>query len=555
MRLESASVSSHRSFESPVRLREVRLVSGLVLGAFLVTHFSNHALGLVSLEAMESGRRFFNLLWRNPVGTGLLYGALLVHFALALQAIYRRRTLRMPMREAAQLAFGLALPFLLIPHVVTTRIELGVMGHDSDYSEVLRTLWIVAPELGARQAATLLIAWLHFCLGMYFWLRSKPLYRRFGLALYTGALLIPVLALLGFAEAGEEIARLPPGPAEAPPAEILAKIKFGLFVAFGAAIGGAFAARATRIAWNWSTRLRITYPGGRVVTVPFGFSVLEASRTTGIPHASICGGRGRCSTCRIRVLEGHDRQPPPSPQEAATLRRIKAEPQIRLACQLRPSHDLTVVPLVSQSVVERRGIGGRADRSHERDIAVLFCDLRGFTALTEKRLPFDTVFLLNRYFDVVGQAVEQSGGHMDKFVGDGALALFGLETDAATACHQALRAAARIGDGVAQLNSDYASELHSPLQIAMSLHAGPAVVGRMGYGDAMTLTAIGDTVNAGSRLEGLAKELDAELVISEDLARLAGVAVSAFDQRTLALRGRTQPITVWIVRNVADLEG
>ena len=169
---------------------------------------------------------------------------------------------------------------------------------------------------------------------------------------------------------------------------------------------------------------------------------------------------------------------------------------------------------------------------------MLFCDLRGFTALTEKRLPFDTVFLLNRYFDVVGHAVEQSGGHMDKFVGDGALALFGLETDAATACHQALRAAARIRDGVAQLNSDYASELHSPLQIAISLHAGPAVVGRMGYGDAMTLTAIGDTVNAGSRLEGLAKELDAELVVSDDLARLAGVDVSAFEHRTLALRGR-----------------
>ena len=80
--------------------REIRLVSGLVLATFLLTHFSNHALGLVSIEAMEAGRAWFNRLWRNPVGTVLLYGSVLVHFLLALQALYRRRTLRMPVREA-----------------------------------------------------------------------------------------------------------------------------------------------------------------------------------------------------------------------------------------------------------------------------------------------------------------------------------------------------------------------------------------------------------------------------------------------------------------------
>src|SRR4028119_228910 len=113
--------------ERPVRLREVRLASGLVLGAFLLTHFGNHALGLVSVEAMEAGRRSFNLLWRHPVGTILLYGSLLLHFLLALQALYRRRTLRMPVREAMQLALGLSLPFLLVAHV--TGPPLGFPPH------------------------------------------------------------------------------------------------------------------------------------------------------------------------------------------------------------------------------------------------------------------------------------------------------------------------------------------------------------------------------------------------------------------------------------------
>ncbi|HEX2553398.1 MAG TPA: adenylate/guanylate cyclase domain-containing protein [Microvirga sp.] len=541
-----------RPFERPVRLREVRLVSGLVLAAFLLTHFANHALGLVSLEAMEAGRGWFNRVWRNPAGTVLLYGAALTHFVLALAAIYRRRTLRMPAREAAQLAFGIALPFLLIPHVAGTRIEYALTGQDTGYPEMVHGLWIAAPENGLRQTVALVLAWLHGCLGLYFWLRPKPWFGRWSLVLYTAALLVPLLALLGFAEAGEEMARLgsPPEP-EAPP-PILADIRTALYLGAAGLVAAAFAARALRVSWNWSTRLRVTYPGGRVVTVPRGFSVLEASRSAGIPHNAICGGRGRCSTCRVRVTEGLERQPPPSAQERATLQRIKAGPNVRLACQFRPVQDLAVVPVLSRSL-DRPLAGERAIRGQEREIAVLFCDLRGFTSLSEKRLPFDTVFILNRYFEAVGEAVEEASGHMDKFIGDGALALFGLAADPRTAARQAVDAALRIRAGVDQLNATYASELDRPLQIAISLHAGPAVVGEMGYGAAMSLTAVGDTINTASRLEGLAKDLDAELVVSEDLARLAGLDLAGLDRQTLAVRGRSEPVGAWVFPEVRAL--
>lgn len=537
-------------FESPVRLREVRLVSGLVLGAFLLTHFGNHALGLISVESMETGRRWFNTLWRNPAGTFLLYGSLLAHFVLALQALYRRRTLRMPFREAAQLGFGLALPFLLIPHVTGTRIELALTGREAGYPEVIRGLW-VAPENGVRQAVALLVAWLHGCLGIYFWLRSRTWFPRLALLLYTGALLVPLLALLGFAAAGKIIAADPQRFAEPalPAPEILQKIRTGLYVAFAALIGAALAARALRISRNWSKRLRVSYPGERVVTVPRGFTVLEASRAAGIPHASVCGGRGRCSTCRIRVVEGLDGQPPPTPQERATLARAKAGANVRLACQLRPIHDLTVVPVLSASggPVSNLAWSSRAARGQEREIAVLFCDLRGFTNFAEKRLPFDTVFILNRYFEVVGHAIEEAGGHVDKFVGDGVLALFGLSTTPDEASRQAVEAALLIRRGIAALNETIASELDRPLQVAMSLHAGPAIVGEMGYGQATSLTAVGDTLNAASRLEGLAKDVDAELVISDDVVERAGLDLGGHDRQTLTVRGRSTPITAWII--------
>ncbi|MEZ0170797.1 adenylate/guanylate cyclase domain-containing protein [Microvirga sp. TS319] len=545
-------------FESPVRLREVRLASGLVLGAFLVTHFGNHALGLVSIGAMEEARGWFNVVWRNPVGTVLLYGALLLHFLLALQALYRRRTLRMPVREAAQLTLGLVLPFLLVAHVAGTRIELALTGREVGYPEVIRNLWIRAPEIGIRQGIALVIAWLHGCLGVYFWLRPKPWFSRYALGLYTGAIIVPLLALLGFAEAGKAIADNPdllnaPEPASAP--AILSDIRNGLYLAFATLIGTALAARAIRVSRNWSRRIRITYPGGRTVSVPRGFSVLEASRLAGIPHPSVCGGRGRCSTCRVRVLDGLEGQPGPTAPERTTLTRIKAGPNVRLACQFRPDRDLSVVPVLSAARTRLTVPAGnsRAARGQEREIAVLFCDLRGFTSLTERRLPFDTVFILNRYFEVVGHAVEETGGYLDKFVGDGALALFGLATDPEEASRQAVGAALRISQGVADLNAAYGSEFDQPLRIVISLHVGPAIVGEMGYGRATNLTAVGDTLNAASRLEALAKELDAELVVSDELARQAQLDLAGCRRQTLAMRGRTAPLDVWVIPDARAL--
>ncbi len=555
---EQAGAVPGPSVSTPsIGIRELRLVSGLVLGCFLTTHFLNHALGLVSLSAMESGRGWFNLLWRSMPGTILLYGAILIHFALALLALYRRRTLRMPAREAFQLGFGLLLPFLLIPHVTGTRIVLAVWGIDFDYARVMQNI-SASPDGMTRQTAALLIAWVHFGLGIHFWLRARPWYPRVALLLYSAALLVPVFALLGLAEAGKDLGEAaaasgPPVPVPDP--ATLGQIRNGLYLTFAGLIAATLAARALRASHVFATRIDVTYPNGQMVSVPRGHSVLEASRIGGIPHMSVCGGRGRCSTCRLRVLQGLEKQPPPSAQERATLKRIKATPNVRLACQLRPADHLSVAPLL---VLDERKSSAQFGRSlaqggRECEIAVLFCDLRGFTSLAEHRLPYDTVFILNRFFDVVGHAVEESGGHVDKFIGDGALALFGLDGDEGSAARQALAAARLIGKGVAGLNASLGSELERPLRIAMGLHAGHAIVGEMGYGKATTLTAIGDSLNTASRLEGFAKESDAEVVVSDDLMRRAGFAVPGAERQTVMVRGRSTPIVTWIIRDAASI--
>ena len=362
----------------------------------------------------------------------------------------------------------------------------------------------------------------------------------------------PLLALLGFAEAGKQLAASPESQAGPRAQAWLSRFEVtaALDGVFAAAILAVLAARLYRTWALRHTRIRISYADGRVVTVVAGSSVLEASRLGQIPHVSMCGGRGRCSTCRVRVLSDPNLQPKPSSQERTTLARFDATPDIRLACQLRPTHDITVFPVFASTPAGRSAPGGGrpSAASHEREIAILFCDLRGFTRRAEQSLPFDTVFVLNRYFEVVGQAVGNAGGYLDKFIGDGALALFGLNSPADIACRQALDAAGKIARGMEGLNAQLKREQTEPLRIAMGLHVGPAIVGDMGYGQAVGLTAIGDGINVASRLEGAAKEFDVEAVISSDLARKAGVDVGAFEQRRIYVRGRRAPVEALTVK-------
>src|SRR5688572_20365331 len=122
-------------------MRLLRLVTGLVVAAFVVGHFLNHALGVVSIEAMDRVRVALAFWWRSPVGAILLYGSLLTHFVLALISLYRRSTLRMPLWEAAQLVLGLAILPLLIVHVVRTRLTWTLLGHNGDYERIVGLLW------------------------------------------------------------------------------------------------------------------------------------------------------------------------------------------------------------------------------------------------------------------------------------------------------------------------------------------------------------------------------------------------------------------------------
>lgn len=149
----------------------LRLYSGLVLLFYVVGHLLNHALGLVSLEAMEAATAITIEPWRTAPGTVLLGGAALVHVATGLWSLYARRSLRLPAWQLAQTALGLLIPVLLVGHVLGTRMLVEVFDVDQGYALELFFLWAAYPFLGFMQTVTLLVVWVHACVGIHMWLR------------------------------------------------------------------------------------------------------------------------------------------------------------------------------------------------------------------------------------------------------------------------------------------------------------------------------------------------------------------------------------------------
>lgn len=547
-----------------------KLASGLVLFTFLATHLINHMLGIVSLQAIDAGSTVFKFIWRSWPGTVLLYTAAVLHPLLALFSWLRRGHYRgIPWQGWVQLALGICVPPLVIDHVIGTRGLHEALGLNDSYAYVLIVQFVQEPLIGLRQNILIMIAWGHGCIGVYYWLRLKNLSERIWPFFFAFALLLPMLATMGYLSAGRAVLLAMQQP------EWMESFRAGLNwpgpvandfgmrsvdLAYQSMIGVLCAALGIRLVGALLRRRRgivtISYPDGRKFRGQAGsLTVLEASRAIGYPHASVCGGQGRCSTCRVRLSgEGVEGLPPPDAAEQKVLDRIKAPPGVRLACQIRPQDDLAVLPLLPAGVPTRVVYGANSyAQGSERRIAILFADLRGFTKLSEGKLPYDVVFVLNQYFKAMGEAVDSAGGKLDKFIGDGVMALFGIDEGPDEGCRRAVEAARRMAAALVQLNDALKMDLDQKLRIGIGIHCGPAIVGEMGHGSAMHLTAVGDAVNTASRLESATKDFSAELVMSAEVAERAGTSAVAgmeLQRETVALRGKSEHIDVLVAGRI-----
>jgi adenylate cyclase len=551
-----------------IGVRQIRLACGLVLFAYLVSHFANHALGNISPDALAEGVTYHTLFWRFLPVAITLYAAAAIHAGLGLWAFYQRREFRWKAIEPLQLVLGLSIPALVMAHVIGVRLSYTLFGHDKLYPQVLYGFWMGAPGRLMVITAVLIIAWLHGCIGLHFWLRMKPFYARAAPYLFAAALLLPTLALLGIYQAGRTVAaesashdwqagNLSPRqmgtPAEQ---ETLERITRRSLLAYLGLVALVLLARGARtLNERRGGMITLSYGNGRTIKVAKGLSVLEASLRYNVPHASVCGGRARCSTCRIRIIGDSSTLPAPSQREAFVLGRVgAADPSVRLACQLRPTDDLSFFQLFTPSTASASAHAAHPQRiGQERYLVSLFVDMRGSTQLAEKRLPFDTVFIVNRFLAAVSQAVIDCGGAPNQFIGDGMLALFGLTAAPQAACRQAVQAAAKIATNVAELNTFLEHDLHEPIRFGIGIHGGEVIVGDIGYRSHMVFTALGDAVNVAARLQDMTKGFSCEAIISDEVRVAAGLDGEELPLEEVEIRGRAEPMSVRLVARAAEL--
>jgi adenylate cyclase len=472
----------------------------------------------------------------------------------------------MPAWEAVQIASGLLIPLLLIGHIANTRLAAELLGTNDYYTPVLLHYW---PAHGIGMALLIGLAWSHACIGLHFWLRLHRGYRRVLPVLVPLAVALPILAYTGHIAGGREAATRHASPAaradvqrahgwpdDAGRAQ-LDRLGSGLLGLFGGFVGLVALFRLGRtLRERREPMVAVKFSGHGVASGVAGSTVLEIARSHGVPLTSVCGGRARCSTCRVRVDAAAPPLPHPQMAEAVTLGAVGAGEGVRLACQLRPAGPITVTRLVLPRSGHLDRIAEPDDANGiERDLAVLFLDLRGFTTLSENRLPYDVVFLLNQFFRRIGEAIAIEGGWIDKYMGDGLLAVFGRESGLAAGARSALAAAARIDRELDGMNAELIQEFGRTIDVGMGLHCGPMVVGRIGHPDTATITVVGRTVNTASRLEGLAKERGCQLVVSRDVIQAAGRTMPAEDFEMVVVRGLSAPIAVITVARARSLVG
>ena len=567
--MTAAFLSTFAKSRRAIGIRQVRLACGLVLFAYLTSHFLNHALGNISLDALAAGVNYHANFWQFLPVTIVFYGAATIHTALGIWALYERHDMRWRSFEPMQLVLGLSVPLLVAFHIIGIRVAQTLFGSEKLYPQALYVYWVARIDLLWVMYIAMLVSWIHGCMGLYFWLRLKSFFRSTAPILLAIAVLLPALAMLGVYQAGRTVAQLsaspqwqarelvPPHVETAAQTVVLNQILFLFIAGYLALIGLMFVGRGIRrLRERRGGLIALTYGDGKTVRVPIGLSVLEASIRNNIPHAAVCGGRARCSTCRIRIAGDATALPEPSKREAFVLERVGSgdDPAIRLACQLYPTSDISFVqmfqPQVSAAALRT---ASPARIGQERYLVSMFVDMRGSTKLAERLLPFDTVYVVNQFLNVVSEAVIASGGQPNQLYGDGQLALFGLQSDPRTACRQALKAAARIAANVDDLNQFLAHEGREPIRFGIGIHAGEVIIGDIGNRDHMVFTALGDSVNVAARLQDMTKALACETIVSDEVRRRAALPDDALPVEDVSIRGRVESIRIRVVAKSAML--
>lgn len=287
-------------------------------------------------------------------------------------------------------------------------------------------------------------------------------------------------------------------------------------------------------------------------------TVLEALLRHGILQAHICGGKGRCSTCRLLILDGLTNCSPRTPREQRLAERLHFPADIRLACQTHVTGPIRLRRLIiDDEDLECTDLTILTDQTAivgtEKGIFILFADIEGFTSFAEALLPYDIVHVLNRYFNRMGRVIRQYHGYINAYMGDGLMALFEA-TDPKPGAAWAVQAGLAMLRETAHLQPYLQELFHRSFLIRIGLHYGKVVTGAFGPADSRRETVIGDAVNVASRIEAANKLAGTRFLISETVYQFVQDKIQVGQRLEVNLPGKSQVHTLYEVLGFRDAD-
>ena len=289
-------------------------------------------------------------------------------------------------------------------------------------------------------------------------------------------------------------------------------------------------------------------PDDKTIDIDEEKTLLEGSLEREIPHVNACGGIGKCSTCRVYILEGVENCGNRNEEEEEMANNLNFGPEIRLACQTRLKGDIKYRRLViDDEDLEvsslSRPIG------NEREVAILFTDIRGFTSFSERHPPYDVLFILNRHFNQMSKIVEMNGGIVDNYIGDSLFAIFGME-DEEDFVFKAVKSGVEMLNDVDKMKGYMQSMYQEKFEIGIGIHYGKVVSGEIGRGEKIKKTVIGDNVNLASRIESANKQAGTRFLISETVYEEVKDRVISDDFVRMKLPGKEEKYTLYEISDI-----
>ena len=233
-------------------------------------------------------------------------------------------------------------------------------------------------------------------------------------------------------------------------------------------------------------------------------SILDTSIENKIPHLHECGGNGKCTTCRVRVLDGTQNLSSKTHLEVMLSKSRRWDPSIRLACQAYVKGDVKVQRLIwsSAEINKLQKETVPEGKPEERPIAILFCDLRNFTRLSSNNASFDIAYMLNRFYTELGDPILMNNGIIYQYVGDEIIGVFGTAGGTrAKNSMDAIRAAMGMRYAIERLNKIELKDFEVKLDIGIGINYGLAYVGHLGHPTHRQFSVVGDPVNVASRIQ------------------------------------------------------